>query len=163
MALKIRIFPDPVLRKISQPVKKMDAKLERFIQELGKFMAAQPGGIGIAAPQVGVLKRIAIVDLTLKIPVSRRLLLINPVIEEAGDFTVTREGCMSVPHFTANANRASRIRVSWLDESFTRQELVTAGLEAVCIQHEVDHLNGMLFLDRVSCLNSDIFRRKKYL
>lgn len=159
----IRTFPDPVLRKISSPVKQIDHELNRLIQGLWDFLKAQPGGIGIAAPQVGILKRVAVIDLSKKIPHAKRIVLINPVIEDMADFQALREGCMSIPHYTANAARASRIKLNWFDESFQKRHKIAAGLEAVCIQHEVDHLDGMLFLDRVSCLNSDVFRRKKYL
>lgn len=161
--LKIRAFPDPILRKISAPVDKIDENVRAFIQKLERTMESQPGGIGIAAPQVGVLKQIAIVDVTAKIPEAKRIILINPIILERSEETIVREGCMSLAHYTANINRANRIRVEWVDFQMRRQGKITTGLEAVCIQHEVDHLNGMLFLDRVGCLNSDVFRRKRYL
>lgn len=161
--LKIRIFPDPVLRKISLPVAKMDVGLITFVRKLEKTMEAQPGGIGIAAPQVGVLRQIAVVDVSPKETGTQRLILVNPVILERFEEKIVREGCMSLPHYTANVTRAARIRVRWLDFEMRRREKVASGLEAICIQHEVDHLNGMLFLDRVGCLNSDVFRRKRYL
>ncbi len=132
-------------------------------EKLEETMEAQPGGIGIAAPQVGVLRQVAIVDVSPKEAGTQRLILINPVILERFEEKIVREGCMSLPHYTANVTRAGRIRLRWFDLEMRRREKVSSELEAICIQHEVDHLNGMLFLDRVGCLNSDVFRRKKYL
>ena len=137
--------------------------MEAFVHSLIKFMKSQPGGIGIAAPQVGVLKQIAIVDISPKIPSSKLLILINPIVLSAENNSIFREGCMSLPDYTANVVRAERVTVKYQDLAFKTCELTTFGLEARCIQHEVDHLNGMLFLDRVASLKSDVFRRKRYL
>ena len=161
--LAIRTFPDPVLRKISAPVKKIDPSLKRFIERLEEIMRGQPGGIGIAAPQVGVLKQVAVVDVSSKVPGAETLILINPQIIKRSSDQMFREGCMSVPHYTANVLRSCEIVLGWRDINFRFLERRFSGLEAICVQHEVDHLNGMLFLDRVGCLNSDVFRRKRYL
>jgi len=124
-------------------------------------MHQQPGGIGIAAPQVGVLKCVIIIDVSRKIQGKAQLVMINPVITAESDFRIFREGCMSIPDFTANVRRANTIKVEWFDLDMKVNRIETDGLEAVCIQHEVDHLNGILFLDRVSSLKIDVFRRKK--
>jgi peptide deformylase len=158
----IRTFPDSILRKVSNPVTQIDHSLRSFIDRLIETMRHQPGGIGIAAPQVGILKRIAVVDVSLKVPGTRLLILINPVIISVQDYQINREGCMSLPDYTANIKRAQRLVLKWQDVDFREHEKTVEGLEARCIQHEVDHLNGMLFLDRVGCINSDVFRRKKY-
>ena len=126
-------------------------------------MHAQPGGIGIAAPQIGYSDRIAIVDVSSKEKGGAQLVLINPEIIEASEEVFRREGCMSIPNFTANVKRSASIRIRWNDENFKERELVAHGLQAICIQHEIDHLNGLLFLDKVASLTKDVFRRKRYL
>ena len=162
-SLVIRQFPDPILRRISEPVKRMDRSIYTFVDQLIKIMKRQPGGIGIAAPQVGIAKQIAIVDISPKIGGSKLLVLVNPVILLLKSEGIFREGCMSLPDFTANVKRAEEIKVQWRDINFKKQEMTAFGLEARCIQHEVDHLNGLLFVDRVTSLKSDVFRRKRYL
>jgi len=161
--LIIREFPDPALRKECEIIERMGAGTRQFIENLAKKMYSEPGGIGIAAPQVGVMKKIAIVDVSRKVPGAKQLILINPVIEAVEDMGISREGCMSLPHFTANVKRANKIRVRFQDINLKMQTMAASGIEAICIQHEVDHLNGLLFLDRVSCLKTDVFKRKKYL
>lgn len=162
-SLRIRQFPDPALRKISVPILRVDRKLSEFIERLIETMRHQPGGIGIAAPQVGVLKRIAIVDVSPRVPGTKLRILINPKILELSAPESYREGCMSLPDFTANVRRGERIKVSFQDINMKSTEIAAEGLEARCIQHEVDHLNGMLFVDRVTSLKTDVFRRKRYL
>lgn len=161
--LKIRQFPDPVLRKVCAPVKHLDRDLPLFIDLLIETMRQQPGGIGIAAPQVGVLKRIAIVDVSPKVERATMKILINPVIVTLKEEHVLREGCMSLPDFTANVRRALKVRVRFQDRKLQWMEHFASGIEAHCIQHEIDHLNGILFVDRVGSLKSDVFPRKKYL
>jgi len=160
---ELRTFPDPLLRKSSQPVVVGDPTIKQLIELLNETLATQRGGIGIAAPQLGILKQVALVDVRGSVPGAKKLVLINPVIQSASEPRVLREGCMSIPDYTANVKRANRIRVLCHNEEFHRQEVLSTGIEAICIQHEIDHLNGMLFLDRVYCLNTDVFRRKKYL
>ena len=162
-SLTIRQFPDPLLRKLSAPIIKLDRSIASFVERLIELMRKQPGGIGIAAPQVGVMNPIAIVDVSSKVPGTRLHILINPVLIHVEDGKVFREGCMSLPDFTANVKRADRVTVKFMDLKGKMQELAAEGLEARCIQHEVDHLRGILFVDRVVSLRSDVFRRKKYL
>jgi peptide deformylase len=130
-------------------------------------MRASPGGVGISAPQLGVLKRIMVVDVS----ASRRgaqvenhglLVLINPEILAKGGRQIVREGCMSIPDYTANIVRAQWVLVDALDVEGRQMILESVGFEAVAIQHEVDHLDGILFLDRVASVKTDLFRRKKY-
>ena len=156
-------FPDPVLRKVSKPVIQIDSDIRSFVKSLIAFMRAQPGGVGIAAPQVGVLKRIAVVDLSRKVAGSEQLILINPEIISQTGFTLSREGCMSLPDYTANVSRAAEIILRWQDLDLNVQERHMVDLEARCVQHEVDHLNGFLFVDRVSSIKGDVYRRKRYL
>lgn len=159
----IRQFPDPILRTVSAPVKKFDRTAESLVEKLITIMRSQPGGIGIAAPQIGVLRQVAIVDVSPKVSGAKMLILINPKIITLEKPAIFREGCMSLPDYTANVSRAERIHLKWQGMDSRERELVTSGLEARCIQHEIDHLNGLLFVDRVSSLKSDIFRRKRYL
>ena len=161
--LSIRKFPDPVLRKPAVPVERIDRRIRSFVDSLIKTMRNQPGGIGIAATQVGSLKQIAIVDVSLKVPNAGLVILINPVIVTFEDEEVFREGCMSLPDYTANVKRARRITVKYQDIELKSCEIITSGLEARCIQHEIDHLHGKLFLDRVASVKSDVFPRKRYL
>ena len=121
-----------------------------------------PGGVGIAAPQVGRFERIAIVDVSgkLKIEQHGRLVLINPEINRWDGMKVGREGCLSVPDFTGNVIRAEQIALSYLDELGQPQQLEASGYEARAIQHELDHLDGLLFLDRLVSRRNDLFKRK---
>lgn len=159
----IRLYPDRVLRVGTKAVEKLGPHHERVIKDLIDTLGAQRGGIGIAAPQIGYLDRIAVVDVSSRDPSKKRLILVNPEIKGRAGEQIGREGCMSLPDYTGNAKRASRITVKWRDENFIEQVMETDGIEAICIQHEVDHLSGLLFLDRVGSLARDIFRRKKYL
>jgi len=159
----IKLFPDQVLRKVCATVKKIDRETLDLIHSLIKTMEIQPGGMGIAAPQIGVLKRIAIVDVSKKDLNCKRHIIINPVILESSKMRISREGCMSIPDYTANVKRAKKIKVRWQDLQLNTHTKVAYGIEAICFQHEIDHLNGMLFLDKVSSLKSDVFQRKVYL
>ena len=122
-------------------------------------MRSQASGIGIAAPQVGVSLRLALVDVSARVPGAKRLVLANPRIFERRDEKISREGCMSLPDYTGNLTRYDRIRIAWQDEAGKAHEGQFTGIEAVCIQHEVDHLEGRLFLDHISFLNRDLIPR----
>lgn len=141
--------------------------MSAFIDDLLETMRASPGCIGIAAPQVGMLSRIIVVDVS----GHRRggqeenhglLVLVNPEILARGGKQLVREGCMSVPDYTANVQRAQWILVDALDREGKQVILEAVGFESIAIQHEVDHLDGYLFLDRVSSIKTDIFRRRHY-
>ena len=127
-----------------------------------------PGCVGIAAPQIGYLTRIIIVDVAhskkarKNSSVHNRLYCINPKIIHQTGSIMFREGCLSIPDFTANVIRAERISVSYYDEHFVYKTIDAYGFEAVVLQHEIDHLDGKLFLDRVRSFTTDVFRRKKY-
>ena len=159
----IRQFPDPALRKVSEPVKRVDRSVHALVDRLIETMKRQPGGVGIAAPQVGILKRVAIVDVSPRVSGAKLLVLINPEIVSVEDWKVSREGCMSLPDYTANVKRADWIHIAWQGIDLAKRELRTNGLEARCIQHEIDHLNELLFVERVASLRTDVFRRKHYL
>lgn len=165
--LPIRLFPDPVLKEKSAPVEGVTAEVSALIADLVETMRSGPGGVGISAPQVGELRRIVVVDVS----VHRRggqeqnhglLVLVNPEILAMGGKQIVREGCMSIPDYTANVQRAQWVLVDALDQDGNRKIIESLGFEAVAIQHEMDHLDGILFLDRVVSVKTDLFRRKKY-
>jgi len=162
--LEILTYPDPRLKQISQPVERFDDELRAFVRDLEETMRAGPGGVGIAAAQVGRFQRLVILDLSEKPKVQNhgRMVLVNPEITEWEGFAVGREGCLSVPDYTGNVIRAERITVEALDEHGHAQRYHCEGFEARAVQHEIDHLDGMLFLDRLVSRRNDLFRRKVY-
>ncbi len=162
--LEILKYPDPRLKQESRPVEHFDDALRAFVQDLEETMRAGPGGVGIAAPQVGRFERIVIVDVSSKPKIRHhgRMVLINPEITGWNGFAVGREGCMSVPDYTGNVIRAERIRLEALDEFGNAVSFDCEGYEARAVQHEIDHLDGLLFLDRLVSRRNDLFRRKVY-
>ena len=157
----IRLFPDPVLRTKAQPVNRIDKAVLNAIDALEALMRHQRHGIGIAAPQIGISRQIALVDVSARMKGADLLILINPVILKAWDARPSREGCMSLPDYTAVIKRYERVLVRWLDQKGKRQQKLCEGIEAVCVQHEIDHLNGMLYIDRVQSLKRDMIPRQK--
>ncbi|HHI92622.1 MAG TPA: peptide deformylase [Gammaproteobacteria bacterium] len=168
MSLDIIKYPDERLKQVSAPVENFDVELQRFVAALEKIMRAGPGGVGIAASQVGCFQRIAIVDVSgmRKLPADSSnngcMVLINPEITEWEGMVMGREGCMSVPDFTGNVIRAEKIAFTAFDVQGSQHEFNSEGYEARAVQHEVDHLDGMLFLDRLVSRRTDLFRRKVY-
>lgn len=162
--LQILTYPDPRLKRASAPVERFDAELVDFVRDLEQTMRAGPGAVGIAAPQVARFQRIVIVDVAgrKRTPGHGCLVLINPEVLESEGSVVGREGCLSVPDYTGNVARAARIRLRAWDEEGTAHEYTCEGFEARAIQHELDHLNGLLFLDRVVSRRHDLFRRRVY-
>ncbi len=156
---RISLFPESVLRAPCERVKKFDSELLHWVDLLDVTMRAQKHGIGIAAPQIGIAKRVAIVDVSTRVPGAKRHVLVNPEIIEHGGVRLSREGCMSLPDYTADLRRYDWVRLRWQDEEGRFHEQKFEGIEAVCVQHEVDHLKGVLFLDRVACLKTDMYPR----
>jgi len=156
-------YPNPILRKKSKEIKNLNGRIHKIAMDLEETMCSSPGGIGISAPQIGELKRIIVVDVTRNPHYKKanhgRIILINPVIVFASGEKVTREGCMSLPDYVAFVKRAREIVVKgWtLDEK--EIEIEARNLEAVALQHEIDHLNGILFIDRITSL-SELIPRK---
>ncbi|MBI3187658.1 MAG: peptide deformylase [Gammaproteobacteria bacterium] len=164
MALEILTYPDERLKQLSEPVPVIDARIVDFIRELEATRLAGPSACGIAAPQVGVFQRIVIVDVSnMKKPVANHghMIMINPEIIEHDGMTMGREGCLSVPEFTGNVMRAEKIKIHFQNPQGEVIEFETAGFEARAIQHEMDHLDGLLFLDRLVSRRTDLFRRKQ--
>jgi peptide deformylase len=155
--LQILEFPDPRLRNRAQPVAQVDAALRTLIDDMFETMYAAPG-IGLAATQVNVAKRVLVIDLS-----ERRnepLALVNPEILQRAGVEETEEGCLSVPGYFDKVTRAEQIRVRALDRDGKQLEFDADGLLAVCIQHEIDHLDGKLFVDYLSELKRTRIRKK---
>ena len=138
---------------------------DQLVADLIDTMRASPACVGLAAPQIGVSQRAIVVDVT-RHPKTTTchglVVLLDPVVVESGGRAVGREGCMSVPDLTADVARAERIVIQGVDEQGAERVIATDGFEARAFQHEVDHLDGMLILDRVASLSTDVFRRKVY-
>jgi peptide deformylase len=163
--LKIIEFPDPILKKVCGTVTAFDKKFELFVNDLRDTMFSHNYCVGLAAPQTGNLQRIILIDVSrARKPQTGNglLILINPEITESSDFKIVREGCLSIPDFTANVKRAMKIKVSYQDIKGEKHSLETTDFEAHAIQHEKDHLDGILFLDRITSPASDLFRRKTF-
>jgi peptide deformylase len=155
--LNILHFPDPRLREIAQPVEQVDDGVRQFIDDMFETMYAAPG-IGLAATQVNVAKRIIVIDVSEE--KDQPLCLINPEILELDGIEEMEEGCLSVPGVYERVQRADRVRVSALDRDGQKVEIEANGLLAVCIQHEIDHLDGKLFVDYLSQLKRTRIRKK---
>ena len=166
MAIRpILAYPDPILKRKAAPVAEGDATVVDLIRDLVDTMVAAGHSVGVAAPQIGDLRRVAVVDVSPSKLGQQQcnhglLEMINPVIIERSGSRVFREGCMSVPDYTGNVTRAEQIVVEFIDRHGQLRVVESTGFEAVAIQHELDHLDGLLFLDRVSSLKTDLFRRK---
>ena len=167
MAVKeVLVYPDPRLKEVCVPIGEFDASVAGLLRDLVDTMVDAGHSVGIAAPQIGDLRRAAVVDVShsklgKKQENHALIQMVNPEIIECNGEQLVREGCMSVPDYTGNVTRAESIVVQFLDETGHLQVIRAEGFEAVAIQHELDHLDGLLFLDRVSSLKTDIFRRKK--
>src|SRR3982750_226959 len=163
--LPIVEVPDPRLRQISSPVEKVDADVHALVADMFETMYAAPG-IGLAAIQVGVAKRILVIDLQEPEeeggdPVRDPRVFINPEIVEHSDQEVPyTEGCLSVPDQYAEVDRPDRIRARWLDLGGTAHDEEITGMLATCLQHEMDHLEGILFIDHLSRLKREMILKK---
>lgn len=152
-------YPHPLLKAVCRPVEEYTREVRTLIGDLVDTMRASPG-VGLAAPQIGVDLRVAVVDVTPRNPGHGLLVLVNPRVILSEGWKVGREGCLSIPEFTANVGRAERVVVQARDAEGHTRLLEAEGFEAVCVQHEMDHLEGILFLDRVASLKTDLFRRR---
>ena len=156
--LNILEFPDPRLRTIAEPVEQVDDEIRTLIDDMFETMYAAPG-IGLAATQINVHKRIVVIDISEE--GDEPLVLINPEYELlTEELDHMQEGCLSVPGFYENVERPEHLRLKALDRDGKPYELQAKGLLAVCIQHELDHLNGKLFVDHISRLKRDRIRSK---
>jgi peptide deformylase len=163
MAIRtIRTYPDPVLRNKTARVEKIDGSLDRLIQDMIETMHAAPG-VGLAANQVGVPLQLAVIDLSGRENVEQRhplFVIINPEILVLDGSIVEEEGCLSIPDYSEKVKRAAKVRVRAQDRTGKPFEIEAEGLLAKALQHEIDHLNGLLFVDRLSPLKKNIFKRR---
>jgi peptide deformylase len=160
----IHKFPDPILKRVAAPVKAIDGKLVDFLDEMTKTMYAAPG-VGLAAPQVGLSERAIVLDCdSVEEREEKRghglLKLVNPEIVAAEDTIVWEEGCLSVVDFTAEVKRSARVVVRAFTPEEKEVRIEAEGLLAVALQHEIDHLDGKLFIDRISHLKRDLYKRR---
>ena len=159
--IPIRIIPDPVLRQMAQPITVVDKRVAQFMEDMVESMY-KGHGIGLAANQVGSLERVITVDVSTERNASKALMMANPVVvwsDPTETFTYN-EGCLSIPDHYADVTRPKRIRVTYLDIHGKKQELEAEDLLSQCIQHEIDHLNGVLFIDHLSKLKRDMIVKK---
>ena len=157
---KILSIPDPLLRKVSEPVLKVDTEVKKLMDDMLETMYAAPG-IGLAAVQIGILKRAIVIDLSKEDEKKNPLFLVNPEITfKSKELTTYEEGCLSIPNQFAEVKRPSECKINFLDYNGKKDELHAKGLLATCIQHEIDHLNGILFIDHLSKLKKDLILKK---
>lgn len=157
--LKILQYPDPNLKKISRPVEGITDDTIRLVEDLVETMYSAPG-VGLAAPQVGRLERVIVLDIDYENPGENLIKLINPEIRRADGEVVWEEGCLSVLEFTAEVERAAVVEVVGLNENEEEVKIEAEGLLAVALQHEIDHLDGKLFIDYISRLKRELYTRK---
>ncbi|WP_029004756.1 peptide deformylase [Azorhizobium doebereinerae] len=156
MAIRsILIIPEPQLRQISEPVTKIDKEVERLAADMLETMYDAPG-IGLAAIQVGVKKRLITIDVAREDAPKSPLVLINPEIVSASEeLSVYNEGCLSIPEYYEEVERPAQVKIRYQDLKGAAQEMEADGLLATCVQHEIDHLNGVLFIDHLSRLKRE--------
>jgi peptide deformylase len=156
MALRdILIIPDKRLRQLSKPVPKIDAAVRKLVDDMFETMYAAPG-IGLAAIQIGEPRRVVTMDLAKKENEKKPQVFINPELVWSSDEKRTHEeGCLSIPEYYEEVERPAEVRVRYLDIDGKKQEIEANGLLATCLQHEIDHLNGVLFIDHISKLKRD--------
>jgi|EP01034_Spumella_vulgaris_P006601 peptide deformylase len=158
--LPILTAPDPRLKKKSLPVDAVDAGVRQLMDDMLETMYDAPG-IGLAAPQVGVLKRVIVLDIDREDTKTGPLFMANPEIVAASDEDVSyEEGCLSVPDHYSDVVRPATVTVRYLDRDGKQQDLACDGLLATCVQHEIDHLDGVLFIDHISALKRNMILRK---
>ena len=154
------ILPDPILRQVSKPVERVDDQLRKFAGDMLDTMYDAPG-IGLAAIQVGESLRMLVIDLAKEGEEPAPHVFINPeVLESSDERSVYEEGCLSIPDYYAEVERPASVRVKFLDRDGKAQEIAADGLMATCLQHEIDHLNGVLFIDHISKLKRDMVMKK---
>ena len=157
---KIYQYPEPVLRQETKPITTFDENLKQLAEDMADTMYEAPG-IGLAAPQIGESVKLIVVDISKDRDNEREYMtLVNPEIVAHEGFQIDEEGCLSVPELTSKVKRYKKITVSYQDQDGKPQELTTENRFAVVLQHEIDHLNGILFIDHLSSLKRNLYKRK---
>ncbi|KZB73610.1 MULTISPECIES: peptide deformylase [Thalassospira] len=161
MALReILIVPDPRLKKECEPVEAVNDEIKTLLDDMLETMYAAPG-IGLAAPQIGVMKRVVVMDVSDDKDKPEPLKLINPeIIWESEETSIYQEGCLSIPEQYADVERPAEVGMRYMDENGETHEIEADGLLATCIQHEIDHLDGVLFTDYLSALKRNMILKK---
>ena len=160
MLRKILTEPDPILRKKCEPLEKVDTDTKKLMDDMLETMYAAPG-IGLAAIQVGILKRLIVIDISKDEEKKSPIFLINPsIVHQSKNTSVYEEGCLSLPGQFAEIERPAECTVRFINYDGKEKELKTDGLLATCVQHEIDHLNGVLFIDYLSKLKKDMIIKK---
>jgi peptide deformylase len=157
--IRIYHYPEAILKVTAKPVTTFDAPLQQLVKDMAETMYAAPG-IGLAAPQVGISERVIVIDCAPKEAPPHLIAAINPVIIARSGERCEEEGCLSVPGYYANVSRSEQVTVTFQNLQGERCEVAAEGLLAVAFQHEIDHLDGILFVDHLSPLKRGIFRRK---
>jgi peptide deformylase len=157
--MRIYTFPEPVLKNVAEPIANINGELQKFIDRMGETMYAAPG-IGLAANQVGELKRIIVYDLNSRTVGPNLSVLINPEIVHGEGDIVYDEACLSIIDFSAEVTRQAQIQVRGYDRHGKPVEIEAEGLLAICLQHEIDHLNGKLFIDHISSLKRALYKKR---
>jgi peptide deformylase len=153
-------IPDPVLRKEAAPVERVDDELRRLMDDMLATMYDAPG-VGLAAPQIGISRRLIVMDAARDDDPPEPLAMVNPrILERSDEMRIHEEGCLSIPEVTAEVERPGAVRVAYLDREGKPQEVDLEGIWATIVQHEVDHLNGVLFIDYLSRLKRDMIVKK---
>jgi peptide deformylase len=159
----VRVYPDPVLKQIAVPVERIDDAARALADDLVDTMRANARCVGLAANQIGELRRCIVVDVTGHAKARScggLIVLFDPVVATSSGSAVAREGCLSIPEFTANVRRATEVTVRGLTPDGSPREVLADAFEARALLHEIDHLDGILFLDRVTSVVTDVFPRK---
>jgi peptide deformylase len=159
--LEIRKYPDEVLKKKSEPVIDINGELQKLIDSMVETMY-KSNGIGLAAPQVGISKRLIVIDTSIREENQSLIVLINPEIVSSNGEILSEEGCLSLPGFITRLKRKEKVFVKGLDRKGNSVEIEAEGLLARALQHEIDHLEGILLIDRISPLKRELFRRKYF-
>lgn len=158
--LKVLKYPHPILREQCEQVAHWDSHLQNLIDDMTDTLYSAPGAVGLAASQVGETARVIILDVTSKTTRDAYKILINPVIVESSRKKTMREGCLSFPEYLASVKRATKLTFTAFDRDEQLQTYMVYGLEAIAVQHEIDHLNGVLMIDRINSLKTDWIRRQ---
>lgn len=158
--LRVLKYPHPILREKCEPVTAWDTSLQKLVDNMTETMYDSFGAVGLAASQIGETARVIVLDTSSRTTRADYKVLINPTIVEASRKKTMREGCLSFPEYLANIKRATKLTFTAFDRDSELQTYTVYGLEAIAVQHEIDHLDGVLMIDRINSLKTDWIRRQ---